>query len=276
VSKKLLSTTIVLLLLIIVSPLAPVSQGNFFPNRTDITIVEPKPQDVIIYKDIPIPISVTITEPENHHQITNIAYSIDGKPAAQITNISKKTNQPYFSTTATEYRAYATIDTVESGSHLLTINALDDAGNLLPAKIGFAYQTIDKFAKVTIFSPSNITYFDPAKLTLNFTADNLKQAYYSLDGIEDVSYTAQNGTLHSISALTNGEHTLLLKVDTEFGYFSTTIRFTIDGFAIGGMPLPSREAYDKSSIIMVVILLVVVVVVVGCLLVYFNRRREKL
>jgi hypothetical protein len=278
--KKLLATTIILLLAVIMLPLIPASEGNFVPGP-QIKILEPVRQNVKIYENTPIPIIVTIMEPEkvsHYHQITKIIYSIDEKAAVEIANVTKRTNQPFFGTTATEYHAYATIDTVESGSHLLTVIALDDAGNRLPAKTGFAYQTIDKYANVTIFSPLNMTYFDPTKLTLNFTADNLIQAYYSWDGIENASYTAQNGTLHSHSALTNGEHTLLLRVYTEFGYFYTTIQFAIDGFAIGGNPsplIPSREASDKSSIIMVVILLVVVVVVVGGLLVYFKRRRGK-
>ena len=139
-----------------------------------------------IYEDTPIPITVTVTEPENapqnYHQITNIYYSIDGKPAVEITNITKKTNQPYFSGTATEYHAYATIDTIERGSHVLSVYALDDVGNRLPTKTGFAYQTIDKYPNVTIFSPLNTTYFNTTKLTLNFTADNFIMAYYSLDG----------------------------------------------------------------------------------------------
>ena len=266
--KKLLAVAIILLLAIIMLPLIPASEGNFMPGP-QIKILEPIRQNVKIYENTPIPIILTIMEPEkvsHYHQITKIIYSIDEKAAVEIANVTKRTNQPFFGTTATEYHAYASIDAVETGSHLLTVIALDDAGNRLPAKTGFAYQTIDKYANVTIFSPLNMTYFDPTKLTLNFTADNLIQAYYSWDGIENATYTAQNGTLHSRSALTNGEHTLLLKVDTEFGYFSTTIQFAIDGFAIDGIPsppIPSREASDKSSIIMVVIPLVVVVVVVG-------------
>jgi hypothetical protein len=273
--KKLLVVAIILLLAVIMLPLIPASEGNFMPGP-QIKILEPIRQNVKIYENTPIPIILTIMEPEkvsHYHQITKIIYSIDEKAAVEIANVTKRTNQPFFGTTATEYHAYATIDAVETGSHLLTVIALDDAGNRLPAKTGFAYQTIDKYANVTIFSPLNMTYFDPTKLTLNFTADNLIQAYYSLDGIENVTYTAQNGTLHSSSALTNGEHTFLLRVYTEFGYFSTTIQFAIDGFAIGGMP--SREASDKSSVTMVVILLVVVVVVVGGLLVSLKRGKPK-
>ena len=264
-------------------PLTPLSRENFIP-RPEIKILEPKRQNVILYEDTPIPITITITEPENvshHHQITNITYSIDEKTAVEITNITKKTNQPYFSGTATQYQAYATINTIEKGSHVLTVYALDDAGNRLQTKTGFAYQTIDKYPNVTIFSPINTTYFNTAKFTLNFTADNFIMALYSWDGIENVSYTAQNGTLHAISGLTDGEHTLLLRVLTEFGWFSQTIQFAVYGADFQAnyqnLPLiPSSETSDRSPVPTIVLIIVVVVISVGGLLVYFRRRKVKL
>ena len=281
--KKLLATTIILLIAITMLPLTPVSRGNFIPGGPEIVILDPKRQNVILYKDTPIPITVTITEPENvsHHQITNITYSIDEKTVVEITNITKKTNQPYFSGTATQYQAYATINTIEKGSHVLTVYALDDAGNRLQTKTGFAYQTIDKYPNVTIFSPINTTYFNTAKFTLNFTADNFIMALYSWDGIENVSYTAQNGTLHAISGLTDGEHTLLLRVLTEFGWFSQTIQFAVYGADFQAnyqnLPLiPSSETSDRSPVPTIVLIIVVVVISVGGLLVYFRRRKVKL
>jgi hypothetical protein len=263
-------------------PLTPVSRGNFIPPTSpEIIILEPKRQNVIIYEDTPIPIIVTITEPENvshYHQITNITYSIDGKPEVEITNITKKTNQAYFSgKTATDYLAYATIDTVERGSHILSVYALDDAGNRLPTKTGFAYQSIDKYPNVTIFSPLNTTYFNTTKLTLNYTADNFIMASYSLDGVDNVFYDAQNGTLHSRSGLNNGEHTILLRVSTEFGWFSQTIQFAVYGADFQAhyqnLPLiPSRETFDRSPVPTIVLIIVVVVVSVGGLLVFLRRK----
>jgi hypothetical protein len=280
--KKLLATTIILLIAITMLPLTPVSRGNFVPPTSpEIIILEPKRQNVILYEDTPIPIIVTITEPENvshYHQITNITYSIDGKTAVEITNITKKTNQPYFSGTATQYHAYATINTIEKGSHLLTVYALDDAGNRLPTKTGFAYQSIDKYPNVTIFSPLNTTYFNTTKFTLNFTAENFIIGSYSWDGIDHVFYSAQNGTLHSSSRLNDGEHTLLLRVFTEFGWFSQTIKFAVYGadFHVHyqNLPLtPSRETSDRSPVPIVLIIVVAVVVfsIVG-LLVFLRRK----
>jgi hypothetical protein len=279
--KKLLATTIILLIAITMLPLTPVSRGNFIPGGPEIVILEPKRQNVILYEDTPIPITLTITEPDNvsqnYHQITKIYYSIDGQPSVEIVNITKKTNQPYFSGTITEYNAYATIETIEKGSHVLTVYALDDAGNRLQTKTGFAYQTIDKYPNVTIFSPINTTYFNTTKFTLNFTADNFIMAFYSWDGIENVSYTAQNGTLHASSGLTDGEHTLLLRVLTEFGWFSQTIQFAVYGADFQAhyqnLPLiPSRETSDRSPVPTIVLIIVVVVISVGGLLVFLRRK----
>jgi hypothetical protein len=278
--KKLLATTIILLLAITMLSLIPLSGANFIPTRSEIRILEPKRQNIELYQDTPIPVAVTVTEPENapqnYHQVTNIYYCIDEQPAIEIENITKKTNQPYFSGTATQYHAYSTINTIEKGSHVLTVYALDDVGDRLTAKTGFAYQTIDKYPNVTVFSPLNTTYFNTTKFTLNFTADNFIMAFYSWDGIENVSYTAQNGTLHSRSGLTDGEHTLQLRVFTEFGWFSQTTRFVVDG-ADSQAPsqdstlILARENYDK-SIVSTIVIIVVVVVSVGSLVVFLRRK----
>ena len=249
--KKLLSTAVIMLLAIAVLSSLPMLKANFIPIDPEIRILEPMRQNIKLYEETPIPLTLTITEPENapqnYHQITKIYYSIDGQPAVEIVNITKKTNQPLFSGTVTEYHAYATIDTIESGSHDLMVYAVDDVGNRLSKNIGFAYQTIDKYPNVTIFSPLNTTYLNTTKLILNFTADNFIVAFYSLDGIDTVFYSAQNGTLHARSGLTEGEHTLLLRVFTEFGWFSQTIRFVVDGAnspAPSITPTPSVPAFS--------------------------------
>ena len=281
--KKLLATTIILLIAFTMLPLTPVSRGNFIPTHPGINILKPMRQSIEIYEETPIPITVTVSEPENapqnYHQITNIYYSIDKKPAVEITNITKKTNQPFFSGTVTEYRAYAAINTIESGSHDLLVYAVDDVGNRLSKNVGFAYQTIDKYPNVTIFSPLNMTYFNTTKLALNFTADDFIEAYYHLDDSIRGYGLQGNGTL---TGLTDGEHKIEFFAQTEFGSFSQTIQFSIDGANSPGPSqdstrtpsitlTPSRETSDKSSVLMIVMIFVVVVLV-GGLLVFLRRR----
>jgi hypothetical protein len=282
--KKLLATTIILILSVTMLSLAPVSRGNFIPTNAEIHVLEPRRQTIEIYDDIPIPVTVEIREPENapqnYHQITRVNYCIDEQPAVEIANITKKTNQPFFSGTVTEYNAYTTIDNLESGSHILTVFALDDVGNRLSAKTGFAYQTIDKYPNVTIFSPLNTTYFNTTQLAVNFTADNFIDAYYHLDGTIR-GYTLQgNGTL---TQLTDGAHKTELFVQTQFGSFSQTIEFAIEGANSPGTSqdstrtpsitlTPSRENSDKGSVSTIVMMFVIVVVLVWSLLVFLRRR----
>ena len=282
--KKLLATTIILLIAFTMLSLTPVSRGNFIPTHPGINILKPMRQSMEIYEETPIPITVTVSEPENapqnYHQITKIYYSIDGQPAVEITNITKKTNQPFFSGTVTEYHAYAAIDTIERGSHDLMVYAVDDVGNRLSKNLGFAYQTIDIYPNVTIFSPLNTTYFNTAKLAINFTADYFIEAYYHLDGSIRGYGLQGNGTL---TGLTDGEHKIEFFAQTEFGSFSQTIEFAIEGANSSGTSqdstrtpsitlTPSRENSGKGSVSMIVMMFVVVVVLVGGLLVFLRRR----
>jgi hypothetical protein len=277
--KKLLATTIILLLAITMLSLIPLLGANFIPTSAEIRIHEPKRQSIELYEDTPIPIAVTVREPENapqnYHQITNIYYSIDGQPAVEIADITKKTNQPLFSGTVTEYYAYTAIDNIESGSHVLMVYAVDDVGNRLSAKTGFAYQTIDVFPNVTVFSPLNMTYLNTTKLALNFTADDFIYADYSLDSSSRTNVLYRNETL---TGLTNGVHTLEFHVQTDFGPFTQTTRFVIDGVnsqipSPDSTLTPARESSDESPLSTTAIIVVVVVVSVGGLLVYLRRKR---
>jgi hypothetical protein len=145
----------------------------------------------------------------------------------------------------------------------------------LTAKTGFAYQTIDKYPNVTVFSPLNMTYLNTTKLELNFTADDFTNAHYSLDRSSRTQVIFGNETL---TGLTNGTHTLEFYVDTNFGAFSQTTCFVIDGVnsqipSQDSTLTPDRESSDKSSLSKIAIIIVVVVVSVGGLLVYLRRKK---
>ena len=145
--KKVLATTIILALAILMLSFTPMSRANYIPITPEISIDSPTRLNMKLYENTPIPIVVTVKEPENapqhYHQVTNIYYCIDGQPAVEITNITMKTKQPWFSGTSTEYRAYAVLDNVESGSHTLLVYSVDDVRNRLSATREFAYNTYD-------------------------------------------------------------------------------------------------------------------------------------
>ena len=266
-SKKLLAATVILVLAITVLTSMPVLRANFIPTSAEIRIDSPVRLNMKLYENTPIPIVVTVKEPENapqyYHQVTNVYYCLDEQPAIEITNITMKIRQPWFSGTSTEYHAYAVLDNIESGSHTLLIYSVDDVGNHLSASIEFAYKTYDVPPQVTVFSPLNMTYSNTTELPLNFVADEFVVGTYSLD-IRGSSRISENTTL---TGLTNGMHILMVSVYTKIGVYSQTTYFLIDG---------NTESQGFDSKMLLIVIGSSVAAAIAGLLFYFRRRKRYL
>ena len=153
-----------------------------------------------------------------------------------------------------------TIFGLSDGSHMITVNANDTAGNM--GSSDTVYFTIDTVSpNIEILSPENRTYATNS-VSLNFTLDELTSwVGYSLDAEKNVTITGNV----TISELSNGLHSLIVYANDTAGNTgaSEIIHFTIE------TPQPV-EPFPT----WIVAVTVIIAVVGAALLIYFARVKK--
>jgi hypothetical protein len=199
--------------------------------------------------------------------LSKLFYSVDGKPANTIKEISEPTSIPY------RFNTFIDISNLSNGMHEIEVTAsfVVDVDNLFVPTYNFSSATIlfsvfrNQPPNILLISPENKTYHQ-STISLNFTLDEpISQIEYSVDGRNNVTIIG-NTTLTDLSI---GEHNFTVyatDVEGKIGA-SETITFTVSK--------PEQPEPKPFPTTLVAIASGVSVAIIGLgLLVYFKKRKR--
>ncbi|MDW5562857.1 MAG: Ig-like domain-containing protein [Methanomassiliicoccus sp.] len=130
--------------------------------------------------------------------------------------------------------SYTTVNSLASGSHTVTVRAMDNAGNYKDATVVFSVSTAsaDTTApSLTIVSPSNGATTTATHPTISWTASDASGiAYFQIvrDGGSWVQLSSSQTSYTTVNALGVGSHTVTVKaVDNAGNAMTKTVTFTV-------------------------------------------------
>jgi len=260
VKRASLALAVILLLfaLIVAGIQVDVANANFFPGDA-LAIYSPTSSRVYTSTIVPLNIVASVANPTP--EVVSITYSLDENSNVTLTNLNKTLRQPGH-IDGSQFYAELVLENLAEGNHTLKAYSLDASGKQMSASVEFVIDT-SYTTPLSVLSPQNITY-TITEVPLTFIcreerANDGKFSYaaYMLDGIGS-NYIYDNVTLTDLS-LSN--HTLIVSVWTERGFFSETIYFTM------------KEPELFPTTLVIAISAIMAAIVIG-LLVYFKKRKR--
>jgi hypothetical protein len=256
----------------------PVSEANFIPTHAELFIDSPIVSIIKLYQNESVPIEVTVKVPPNapshYPQIEHIYYSLDQKPAVEMTNITYTEAQPWFHGICINYHASDVLAELTDGNHILQVYSIDDAGNSLSKNIEFAYINEYKTAQLSILSPLNKTYSLTSNLSLTFNTNTpFVIGSYILDDLTSKPFTIRDNS--TLTGLTEGTHQVVLTVWTTVGKINETASFQISNEA-NASDVNQKSSLDYSSnSVLLYTLALAIIALVSLALVYYKMHGDR-
>src|SRR4030066_2362877 len=277
--KRTIPTAITVFALIVTSVTGiqtlEVAKANYFP-----------PPSIEIYSPIPAPdfhsnayvqLNVRVNILPSEPDITFIRYSLDGKANVTLTNLTKRDNVWYWTTTegvfaqGKAFSTEASLGNLADGNHTLTVYAHYADGKEMSKSREFTVDTNYKPwnpPELVLLSPQNQTY-TATEIQLTFaTNEAILSANYLLDNRGGNASQYLMGLMGNttLTGLSNGIHKLTVTVWTERGLASQSILFTVAQETENQQPFPA---------LMIITVALTGAVVGGGLLVYFQKRKHQ-
>lgn len=191
-------------------------------------------------------VSVRATDEAGHQATDSVSFTVDlGAPVVTITSPADGAlfNTDAVTVTWTVSDAEATVEVsldggaweaasggsetfsgLDDGSHTVDVRATDEGGNEGGDSVTFAVDTTPP--SVTITAPAEGAIIASSSVSVTWTAADAYSTEYSVDG---GAWLAVSGTSVTLSSLSDGEHTVTVRVSDEAGNEAEdTVGFAVD------------------------------------------------
>ena len=221
--KTIYVSTTILFFLLGGLQVAGISNANPYPPAaSSIVVISPQPASSFIYQNTSISLKIELdllvdAVSGSTPQITQVAYSLDGKENVTTSAIPKsgrEYSQPLdlFGRAFAHYVAITvnagTLDNLSDGKHIVYIYAFDTKGGVMWTGCPFEVLTTYKIPTVEIISPKNQVNVNEAPLTCIING-SYTQLCYAIDYLRTgYNISIQGNTTINIWGLRNGEHEL--------------------------------------------------------------------
>jgi len=226
VKRTSLALTIILLLSasIMAGMQAEVATANFFPG--DALLIY-SPTSTRVYTNTTVSLSIAASVANPTPEVVSITYCLDEGSNVTLTDLGETLRKPGH-IDGSQFYTELVLENLAEGNHTLRAYSEDAFGKQMSASVEFVIDT-SYTSPLSVLSPQNVTY-TTTEVPLTFVCreerandGNFSYAAYVLDGIGS-NYFYDNVTLTDLP-LSN--HTIVVSIWTERGFFYETIYFNI-------------------------------------------------